>query len=521
MAEFPEIPGYKIISKLGEGGMSTVYLGIQKKLERKVAIKILEPSLFKDEVTRLRFEREAKTAARLSNFNMIQVFDTGSVGDYFYIVMEYLQESLRDRMNLDPQGIVKPEKAVPIIESLMGALDYMHFRGIHHRDIKPENIMFRQDDTPVLVDFGIARAFDKTDGLDLTTENIVPGSPNYMSPEQCKAQKMDWRSDIYSLGVVLYEILTGKKPFDDETSIAVVLNHIQSPIPGLPRELSRYQPLIDKMLAKDKEKRLQGGTAFKELVDKILIPSFVQPGEIPLDSTREEPTSQTKLYFNKYVNVMKEKLDSSRKTIEEKLPVFKKKLLEKLISFVTNTTKRLDPIMNKPHMKKLVLGVLPGIVLLALLIVLLSQGNNFKKTNVMPPGENTVHEMVKLLKRPAEGLQLFIEQTPSFLEKIANRQFQVKLELAHQHFALGDYEKAMALVKELKRTKNTNAIKDLEIKIKNAEYRTYLDEAIALFKKKKYIKAKEKIFKAKEIYGTTDEVKSLEDSINNYLKKKN
>ncbi len=467
MANFPLIPGYKIISKLGEGGMAKVYLGIQEKLNRKVAIKILEPSLLKDEVTRSRFEREARTAASLSNFNIIQIFDTGKVGDFYYIVMEYLQESLRDRINQDPQGKMNPGKALPIIEALMGALDYMHFVKVHHRDIKPENIMFRQDDTPVLVDFGIARAVDKTDGKDLTIENIVPGSPNYMSPEQCKAQEMDWRSDIYSLGVVFYEILTGKRPFEDKTLIAIAINHIRSPIPRLPEELSSYQPLIDKMMAKNRSERIRSGAEFKQLVEKILNPSHIPSGAIPLDSTREEPTSQIRLYFNKYINVMKEKL---------------------------------DPIMNKPIMRKMFLMVLPGVIVLILIFIILFR----------PGYEKPIQKSTVEISQP---YNLFIVN--DLFKEVSQYQ------RAYGLYKKGDLESLNKATKSFKRLKMilfTPTVKTLEEKVTRrkkeleVEFKKHFTSAWELYKKKEYRKAGESLLLAKKI-KTTEDLIFLENRI--------
>jgi serine/threonine-protein kinase PpkA len=267
MAEYPVIAGYKIISLLGEGGVAKVYLGIQEKLKRKVAVKLLNPFFLKDKVVASRFEREAETAASLSHSNIVQIFDTGKVGDYHYIAMEYMEESLRERMKLEPQLKIPLGTALYIIETILNALDYAHLRGVCHRDIKPENIMFRQDSTPVLVDFGIARLYDSS--VQLTGSDSIMGTIHYMSPEQCKALEVDSRSDIYSLGVVLFEMLTGEKPYKGKTWISVLHKHIEEPVPILSQELSRYQPLIDSMMAKDREERLSTGAQLVRLLNKI------------------------------------------------------------------------------------------------------------------------------------------------------------------------------------------------------------------------------------------------------------
>lgn len=268
MADFPDIPGYKVVNVLGQGGAATVYLGIQEKLDRKVAIKILQPSLLKSNEVVKNFIKVAKTAASLSHSNIIQIYDSGKTGDYHYIVMQYLEESLKDRLERNPGRKMPPESALSIVEKIMKALDYAHLKGIYHRDIKPENIMFRHDTTPVLVDFGIARLYDSPD--ELTRSGTPIFTVFYYSPEECRSKQVDGRNDIYSLGVILYEMLTGEKPYKSESLISVALKHIEAPVPKLPMELSLYQPLIDKMMAKDKEERLASYPEFEQLLNKIM-----------------------------------------------------------------------------------------------------------------------------------------------------------------------------------------------------------------------------------------------------------
>ncbi len=268
MAELPTIPGYNTLSLIGEGGVAKVYLGIQVKLNRKVAVKFLNPFFLKDKIIASRFEREAKTSASLSHSNIIQIFDTGQIGEYHYIVMEYMEESLKERLKLEPQHKMQPGRALNIIVELLKALDYAHFRGVCHRDIKPENIMFRQDSTPVLVDFGIARVFDSS--VQLTGSDAIMGTINYMSPEQCNGLEVDGRSDIYSLGVLLFMMFTGEKPYKGEKWITILHQHIEAPVPVLPPELSRYQPLINSMMAKDREKRISTGAQFTRMLKQII-----------------------------------------------------------------------------------------------------------------------------------------------------------------------------------------------------------------------------------------------------------
>ncbi|HLP57848.1 MAG TPA: serine/threonine-protein kinase, partial [Candidatus Deferrimicrobium sp.] len=266
MIKLPQIPGYMLIRKLGQGGMADVFLGIQENLQREVAIKVLESSLFRDDQFSERFKNEALTAAKLSHPNIITIHDIGQIGDTYYIVMEYLPESLKDRMQRI--GIMLPREALDIIKMIASALDYAHNKGFIHRDIKPDNIMFRADGTAVLVDFGIARAMDSASNLTRTGTSI--GTPYYMSPEQCRGEKIDGRSDIYALGVQLYQLLTGKLPYKAENSTGIILKHIQDPVPRLPKELYPYQILLDKMMAKDKEMRIAGGAELVKFIDAFL-----------------------------------------------------------------------------------------------------------------------------------------------------------------------------------------------------------------------------------------------------------
>lgn len=292
MAGFPNIPGCKILSELGEGGMATVYLGIQENLNRKVAIKVLDPKLLKNEITAKRFKKEAEAAAKLSHSNIIQIIDVGKYRKHYYIIMEYLVESVKDRMKDSPGGKIEPQTALEIVQAIMGALEFAHSRKISHRDIKPDNIMFREDNTPVLVDFGVARIFDGNEAGGLTKSGQSMGTVYYMSPEQCSAQKdVDGRSDIYSLGAVLYEMLTGKRPYEGDTMVSVALKHIQEKVPKLSQDLRGYQPLIDKMMAKNRKKRISSEAQFQEILDKIITVT-VNHTHQPKD-LKSAPTSKT------------------------------------------------------------------------------------------------------------------------------------------------------------------------------------------------------------------------------------
>jgi formylglycine-generating enzyme required for sulfatase activity/tRNA A-37 threonylcarbamoyl transferase component Bud32 len=253
MAEYPHIPGYRIERELGKGSMTTVYLAVQENLDRLVAIKVLDPELLRDENIAKRFIKEAQAAAKLSHPNITTIHDVGRTGQYYYIVMEYLANgSLQDRIR---RGPLPAQESLTIIRQVASALQYAHDKGYIHSDIKPENILFRKDGIPVLVDFGIARAMGEASKLAMTS--VLIGTPYYMSPEQGRGQEVDARSDLYSLGIVLYEMLTGKVPYEAENTVGIVIKHIQEPVTVFSGNLSSYQPLFEKLLAKDPDQRFQ------------------------------------------------------------------------------------------------------------------------------------------------------------------------------------------------------------------------------------------------------------------------
>ncbi len=261
-----DIPGYKIKKELGCGGMSRVYLAFEEKLKRFVALKVLLPSLAeKSRITR-RFIKEARTAAQLQHSNIVSIFDVGKKDQFYYFAMEYLKDSLKDR--LKRTSTLKPDEALHIIREMAKALAYAHKKGYIHRDIKPDNIMFREDGAVVLVDFGIVKALKSE--TKLTKTGMSVGTPKYMSPEQIRAQNIDGRADIYSLGIVLYETLVGRAPYEAEDVIALAMKHAEEPVPQLPARLKKYQPLLDKMLAKNPRDRVKGAEGLIRLIDALV-----------------------------------------------------------------------------------------------------------------------------------------------------------------------------------------------------------------------------------------------------------
>ena len=255
MTETITIPGYSIARKLGQGGMASVYLATQHSFERDVALKIMSPLLNSDPSFAARFKREARIVAQLSHASIVPVFDVGEHQSCHYLSMEYLSGGdLKQRLL---QGEHDLSLALNVCIALSGALDVAHRKGFVHRDIKPENVLFREDGTPVLTDFGIARALDS--GRSMTLAGMLVGTPDYMSPEQVKGLELDGRSDLYSLGIVFFEILTGGVPFKADSNLSVALKQLGEPLPALPAEYAAYQEFLDCLTAKDREQRFASG----------------------------------------------------------------------------------------------------------------------------------------------------------------------------------------------------------------------------------------------------------------------
>ncbi|WP_208022244.1 bifunctional serine/threonine-protein kinase/formylglycine-generating enzyme family protein [Aestuariicella hydrocarbonica] len=241
--------------------MSTVYLAIQLSVGREVALKVMSPALNADPVFSERFQREANIVGQLSHPNIVSIYDIGRFKNLNYIAMDYLAGgSAHDKMS---QGLSANE-ALRITEEIANALDHAHEKGYIHRDIKPENILFREDDTAVLSDFGVAKTVSTASRM--TNAGTVVGTPHYMSPEQARGKPIDGRSDLYSLGVVFYEMLTGSVPYQAEEAIAIAIKHLTAPIPKLPGQYSLFQPLLNKLLAKEPDDRFQRG---REVVESI------------------------------------------------------------------------------------------------------------------------------------------------------------------------------------------------------------------------------------------------------------
>lgn len=263
-----QIPGHRILSRLGTGGMAHVYLAFQESMEREVALKLMHRSLGEtDKTFGERFVREAKIVAKLTHPHINAVYDVGISGPYHYFTMEYLKGGdlkSRIRRGMPPRAVLE------IVRQITSALAFAHSKGYVHRDVKPENVLFRDSGTAVLTDFGIAKANDNS----MTATGTVIGTPYYMSPEQAMGRPTDNRSDLYSLGAMTYEMLTGKVPYDGDSAISIGIKHLKDPLPQLPPPLQLYQALLDRFLAKNPDHRFQTGEEAIAAIDALAAKSL-------------------------------------------------------------------------------------------------------------------------------------------------------------------------------------------------------------------------------------------------------
>jgi serine/threonine protein kinase len=501
--EFPEIPGYRIEKKLGCGGMAEVYLGIQETLDRKVAIKILNPEMMRNPMLLQRFLNEARTASRLEHPNIVTIHNVEQIGDTCCIIMEYLQESLVDRIKLSPTGKIEPGEVFRILKQIANALRYAHQEGFIHRDIKPDNILFRKDNTPVLVDFGIARPVDAE--TNLTTTGMIIGTPHYMSPEQCKGEKIDAQSDIYSLGIVLYEMLTGYIPYKADSAAGILVKHIQSPIPQLSGELVRYQPLLNKMVAKEKSQRVRSGEELLNLLREYFPESRLDTIEITKPeewvfsgSTNEQEST------HKIVRITEEGLTSKmfrvkkRRTLLWILLVFlvggggaagyyflyHLPLLEKKQSALENRKNDVTHVQER----EIITGA--------------QSGDKSKEVD---------NNLTSDKSSEASGRQ----QTSAEAETQKNKEYEKFFNMAEEYFKDGQINKAREKLNQAKAIKETHDVKVLQKQIddyqdekKKQEFNRYFAAAKSDYKKGKYSRAKQNLAMARKLMST-GELESL------------
>ncbi|WP_096084655.1 serine/threonine-protein kinase [Agaribacterium haliotis] len=259
-----ELPGYDILERIGRGGMASVFRARQHTFDRDVALKILKPELSEDEQFCQRFVQESLIVAKLHHSHIVQVYDVGEYQQHFFIAMEYLHGGdLKQRLK---HGL-SVQDSVVIMRQAASALEFAHRKGIIHRDIKPDNIMFREDGAAVLTDFGIAKEINSD--INLTQTGLVVGTPKYMAPEQIRGAAPSAQADIYSLGILLFQCLCNKVPFDGADMVATAYQHFSAPVPTLPKDLAVFQNMLESMLAKKVEQRCQSAADVVRQLDAI------------------------------------------------------------------------------------------------------------------------------------------------------------------------------------------------------------------------------------------------------------
>jgi serine/threonine protein kinase len=300
----PPLPGeryigkYRVKGELGRGGMGAVYLAEQPGLGREVAIKELIQSAATDPVALKRFLQEAQVMARTSHPNLVQVHDLELTGETNYIVLEFVRgKSLRDWLN---RGAIPPPQVFAVMHGVLQALDYAHRHAIVHRDMKPENVLLSEDGMVKVADFGIARLTDDTGvGGTATKTGTTVGTPQYMSPEQVASSKVDGRSDLYSAGIMFYELVAGEAPFtanESDGPFTLMAKHVQAP----PKPPSLHRPGLDmaleeailKSISKRPEDRYQTGQEFDDAISRIadrLFPGWQRSLEPGADLSKMVP----------------------------------------------------------------------------------------------------------------------------------------------------------------------------------------------------------------------------------------
>ena len=258
----PLIKGYRFLKKLGTSSHSSVYLAEREKTGVKMVLKVLRqiPDVNDESIAAFdRFLQEYEMIAEIDHPHIVRIYDLGVADDHAHIAMEYLDAGdLRQRIN----ERILASVAVKYLREIASALAKIHSVGILHRDLKPGNIMLRRDNSIALIDFGLAKRLRLQ--MEITSSGEIFGTPYDMSPEQGHGNAVDQRSDIYSLGVIFYEMLTGEKPYQAESAMGIIYKHAQAPIPLLPARLADYQSLLNMMLAKKPEDRLQSVAEVEE-----------------------------------------------------------------------------------------------------------------------------------------------------------------------------------------------------------------------------------------------------------------
>ena len=324
---------YEIIKSIGEGGMANVYLAYDTILERNVAVKILRGDLSNDEKFVRRFQREALSASSLNHPNIVEMYDVGEENGVFYIVMEYIDGKTLKQL-IKKRGHLTIPEAIDIMIQLTQGLSVAHNSYIIHRDIKPQNIMVLEDGLVKITDFGIAMAIN---AADLTQTNSVMGSVHYLPPEQAAGKGSTIKSDIYSLGILFYEMLAGTMPFRGETAVEIALKHIKDPMPSIrkvnPKVPQSVENIIYKCTAKNPKNRYSSVMELEEDLKSAL--SIDRENEKKIEfKYPEDDLEETKI-----LDTLKDGLTDSKKSKDETEKLEVKEVSEKEYSKMNKVTK--------------------------------------------------------------------------------------------------------------------------------------------------------------------------------------
>ena len=364
---------YEMVEKIGNGGMATVYKAVDKVLKRNVAVKILRDEFTTDEEFIKRFEVEAQSAARLTHPNIVSIYDVGVEGNLHYIVMELIQGKTLKEIIVEERGPLPWKWSVNVAIQIASALEMAHRNNIIHRDIKPHNIIITEDGIAKVTDFGIAKAVSNST---ITAFGTTIGSVHYFSPEHARGGFTDAKSDLYSLGVVMYEMMTGKVPFDADTPVSVALKHMQEdpeePIEINPNLPSAVNDIIMKAMQKDTTLRYQSATEM--LVD--LRKALKDPDGDFVEQEEYDPTAMTqKINTDMYGNL----LDDEKRSTDKK----SNKKEGKLKKFIKNHK---------------ALSIVIGLILL----FAISLGGTMAVLNITNPPEVEMPNVVGLSKEEAQ-----------------------------------------------------------------------------------------------------------------------
>ncbi|TQR17440.1 Stk1 family PASTA domain-containing Ser/Thr kinase [Psychrobacillus soli] len=386
---------YKLLEMIGGGGMSNVYLAHDMILDRDVAIKILRYDFSNEEELRRRFQREALSATSLTHPNIVNIYDVGEDGDIHYIVMEYVKgETLKQYIQRNAP--VSPRKSVTIMKQLTSAIANAHNNHIIHRDVKPQNILLDEEENIKITDFGIAMALSATS---YTQTNSVLGTVHYLSPEQARGGTATNQSDIYALGIVLFELLTGKLPFSGESAVSIALKHLQTETPSIrainPSIPQSLENVVLKATAKDQKNRYRSAEEMEADLATALSPERAEEAKFVVavddDATKVLPVIKEPVSFEEVSDTKKMAVPTSE-VVEEVKPKSKKKK------------------------RKIIGAIIASIVVLALLVIIVFPGM-FRPKKMEVPDVSNLELRLAIEELEANGFTIG-EQTLEINEEV-------------------------------------------------------------------------------------------------------